>query len=129
MVSSYIWWLEKAEKWKIFQSSIDEIRKMGSFNNFMYSKYDREMINEVDTDLIDYITDSKGKVILKFIGRFENLEDDWRRICNNTGIGCRKLPNENRGGRDDYRKYYNDETRAIVAARFKKFIEMFGYEF
>jgi hypothetical protein len=39
------------------------------------------------------------------------------------------LPHANRSTHRDYRHYYTGETRDIVAARFARDIEAFGYAF
>lgn len=129
MVSSYFWWLNKAQKWNKFNPQIKEIQLLGNFNAFMHSKYGQEMINEIKANFFDYISNGNNQIIVKFIGKFENLEEDWEKICDSIGIEHRKLPHINKGERNHYREYYNDETRDIVAERFKKSIEMFEYEF
>lgn len=65
-----------------------------------------------------------------FVGKFETLEDDWKYIRKTIGIDY-DLPhmNKRRGSKKDYRSYYNDKTRSIVADKFKDDIDMFGYEF
>lgn len=76
---------------------------------------------------LDYITDDKGNVLVDFIGRFENLEEDFRKM-NLAGTGV-KLPHANKSSHKDYRSYYSEETREIVAQRFAKDCEFFGYRF
>lgn len=63
------------------------------------------------------------------IGRFENLEGDLRAIGRDLGFYVRDLPHMNRSPRGNYRRYYDDETRAFVATHFAPEIEQFGYEF
>ena len=48
-----------------------------------------------------------------------------------TRIGCpdRTLPNVNPTRRGDYRDYYDDELRDLVAERFAADIDAFGYRF
>ena len=73
-----------------------------------------------------------GERWVDFIGRFENLQEDWKIVCKNIGID-EKLPhtnkNNNRPYRLGYRSFYNDETKQIVAEKFKNDIAIFGYEF
>jgi hypothetical protein len=78
----------------------------------------RSLINEMNT-------------WVDFIGKFENLEEDWGKISKILGIN-EKLPHSNKNpskNKKHYTKYYNDETVAIVADRAKKDIELFKYEF
>ena len=69
---------------------------------------------------------------MDFFIRFENLKGDIETACAKLGLPCdlSKLGNDFETKRDkDYRKYYNDDTKLIVAKKFKKEIEVFNYEF
>ena len=61
--------------------------------------------------------------------RFENLADDFRVVCATIGISPPTLPQYNRSSREHYSKYYDDELREFVCARFAAEIERFGYKF
>ncbi len=66
---------------------------------------------------------------IDFIGRFENLEEDFQYICEKIGLSNIKLPHENITRHKHYTKYYNNETREIVAEIYAKDIKNFGYNF
>jgi hypothetical protein len=63
------------------------------------------------------------------IMRFENLADDFRAVCTAIGISPLSLPRYNRSNREHYSKYYDDELRELVRARFAAEIERFDYAF
>ena len=78
---------------------------------------------------IDYVADSAGRPIVDFIGRFERLQQDFQFIGTRLQLPL-TLPHSNKGlAVADYRSFYNDETRDLVARRFQRDIEIFRYTF
>lgn len=68
--------------------------------------------------------------IYDFIIRFENLESDFKEVCEDLGVEHQELPHYNKTeGREHYSHYYNDETKNIVAENYADDIKTFGYEF
>jgi len=75
-----------------------------------------------------WITNDQDKIIVDFVGKFENLSDDWKHICQQIGLE-KELKLYNSSQHQHYSYYYTEETRKIVAAIFQKDIEMFNYTF
>jgi hypothetical protein len=69
------------------------------------------------------------KCLVDFIGRFENLEQDFQAVCDRIGIKAELLRVNSSKRKRDYRQYYTPETRDLVARYFKEDIEVFEYEF
>ncbi|MFO1486921.1 MAG: sulfotransferase family 2 domain-containing protein [Verrucomicrobiota bacterium] len=78
---------------------------------------------------LDYLTDDDGKLAVNFVGRFENLAADVDVVFRQLGIPEEKLPRINSSKHTHYSEWYNPRTRDLVAERFARDIETFGYRF
>jgi hypothetical protein len=79
----------------------------------------------------EYLLDDEGNCLVDFVGRFETLTDSFGEVCRRLGVH-RQLPHAKRSRRrefSDYRRYYSDATRSVVAQRYARDIALFGYEF
>ncbi|MBD3368994.1 hypothetical protein GF402_01370 [Candidatus Fermentibacteria bacterium] len=128
MVSCYHWWIQKAPQLPYHRRHSRRIARMGSFDRFIRSRYGTGMINERPGDLFDWYTDGR-RTIVDYVGRLENIEEDWREICGRAGIPHVEMPHINPSRRGSYVEYYDSGTKELVARRFARTIETFGYEF
>ena len=129
MVSSYHWWLTYAEIFPALREDIVRIREMGTFSVFIRSEFGRSMLNEHrGGDLTEWISDG-DKIIVDFVGRYENLNEDWSKVCRALQVPVLPLGRENQVVRQDYRVFYDDESREFVGGLFRKDVEAFNYTF
>jgi chondroitin 4-sulfotransferase 11 len=66
---------------------------------------------------------------IKFVGRFENLQNDFNDVCDNIGILRIPLNKINVSKHAHYSTYYNKKSKKIVENFYKKDINRFGYSF
>jgi len=66
---------------------------------------------------------------LDYIGRFENLQNDFRHACRVVGLLKSDLPHRNASTHQHYSHYYSQSTRDAVAAAYSADIELFEYTF
>ena len=64
-----------------------------------------------------------------FVGRMESFGDDIRAVASRLDIDVAAVAHRNASQRSDYRSYYDDETRGIVADVYARDIDGFGYSF
>lgn len=76
----------------------------------------------------NFVYDENDNQLVNFIGRYENLEEDFNYICKCIGIST-ELPKLNTSQTRPFQNYYNDYTVSLVADAFASDIKAFGYEF
>lgn len=76
----------------------------------------------------EMVADREGQLLVDFIGRFETLSQDFNTVCQRLNLDT-ALPHLNSTNHRDYRDYYNDTTRQMVADHFERDITLFDYSF
>lgn len=77
---------------------------------------------------VDWLLDQAGNNEIDFVGRFENLNEDFRKIAEIIGVNS-ELPHLNKSTREKYQQHYSDQSKEIIRVWFAKDIEAFGYSF
>ena len=75
------------------------------------------------------VTDGAGELVVDFVGRVENLQDDIRTVASVRDLEYSLEHFRKSEGRKPYREYYDEETKNLVAERYVADIELFSYEF
>lgn len=105
------------------------------FASFIRRKLDPEREYDYLLDISqerqwEYVCGFDGELIVDFIARYENLQADFDTACERIGLPRITLPHKRKAtDRRDYRDYYDDETRALVAEHYAEDIRRFGYAF
>lgn len=75
-----------------------------------------------------WITDEHGKLIVKKVLYFENLNEGFSEVCSELNLNI-ELPHVKASKRGNYRQYYDDETKEIIRQWFKTDLELFEFEY
>ena len=66
---------------------------------------------------------------LDFIGKVENIKNDWEKLCNMANIPYQELGHYAKRNHNHYTTYYDDEIVKIVSKWYKRDLELFNYKF
>ncbi|MHA1195488.1 MAG: sulfotransferase family 2 domain-containing protein [Promethearchaeota archaeon] len=73
-----------------------------------------------------------GKIAVDFLGKYERLNKDLAFILKKLGFPLEELPREKveyRKDKNNYKSYYDDDTKKIVEKIYKKEINLLNYTF
>jgi len=135
-VSMYHYLWESGHRWPIRWRKINKKFSKLSFSEWLKDEtFESPVIRSIDVterrakfgSLLDWVEYGDHK--LDFIGKFENLQEDFNIVCDKIGIPRQQLPHKNKSKHKHYAEYYNEETREIVGKKYAKDIEYFGYKF
>ena len=122
-----------------FRKSGNELWQYVRENSSNFEEFIRNCTEEVEIregiyysfayNQLDYVTDEDGNLLVDFIGRLENFDDDVCHVFDKIGEQVEMVPHPKRSRHTHYSAFYTPETEEIVRERFKRDIEYFGYEF
>jgi hypothetical protein len=97
-------------------------------------RHERERLKHLSwVDQSEFIVDTSSParpIAISDVLRFESLNADFEAFCRRRDIRCPSLPVENTSQRSrDYRTYYDDDTRRMIAEVYRADVEKFGYTF
>nr|WP_272508213.1 sulfotransferase family 2 domain-containing protein [Salinibacter ruber] len=101
----------------------DLIASMEDFDEYIHWR-----VNEDKHLQSEFFCDADGRLMVDYIGRLESIREDFQTICEQIGVEA-SLPHKNASSHRDYRTYYSDRSRELVAEHFQEDIERFGYCF
>ena len=100
-----------------------EVSRMWDFEEYLTWRVEYDRLFQKD-----FVVDVQGRLLVDFLGRFEDLEQDFGKVCGRIGVRTGLL-HRNRSKRRDYRWYYTDRTRELVEMFWAEDVELFGYRY
>ena len=94
-----------------------------------YKDIGKPYFKSISFNQLDYFKDINGNIIMDYIGRFENIKDDFDKICNLLNINNLELPHINKFQHDDYRSYYTTKDIDKVTSLYSEDLKYFNYKF
>jgi hypothetical protein len=76
-----------------------------------------------------FLVGRRGRLMPQRILKFERFEEDLRAILSEFKLEKTEVPHKKPTRRGDYREYYDTELKELVASRYARDIELFGYSF
>jgi len=96
---------------------------------YTYLQFLSEKIDHKTFSQLYFIQDSKGIVNMDFIGRFENLQDDFNTVCERLQIEDPELPALLVRNYGHYTDNYTDETKDLIYRLYRDEIDYFKFEY
>ena len=101
----------------------DLVKKLGNFDEYIKWRCENEVRFQKD-----FIYSENNELLVDFVGKFENIDADFREICSRIGISA-SLPKLNVSNTKPYQEYYSDNSRELVRRTFEPDITLFEYDF
>ena len=120
--------------YKVYANTNKKIVLSRYFNQFEKIEYDTRFFN---LSQFNDFTKEENTVYqniigqeMDFIGKFENLQEDFNNLCDILNIKNTKLMHiEKSKNRMKYQEYYSENERDIIAEKYQKDIKKFNYKF
>jgi hypothetical protein len=115
---------------------IGYLKRMKAYSEGMSFRRFVEVICDIPDDVAEahfrsqhcFFTDAWGNVLVDFVGRFEQLDQEFKSVSEKIGIR-QELPHIRRGRSRRYKEFYTQGTARLIERRYEKDIELFNYRF
>lgn len=108
-------------QWRLFKGYQDRSQSFAEWLRDSYEMWRNSQLRMISIN---------NEIMLDFIGKFENLQEDWGKICDFLEIQHRRLPHlNNLSNRPHYMDLYDDHSRKLVEIGCMEKVEYFEYKF
>ena len=94
-----------------------------------FQQYILYQSKRVDAHQINMLTNKKGELEMNFIGKFENLQEDWNYVCDKLNLASTSLIHQKKASKVSYSDYYNEENKDLVTRLWQNDLETFDYNY
>ena len=95
----------------------------------VYAEYRGVMGHDLTACQVDWLTDRSGRMRSDRLLRFENLNEDWKKLCADLGMEDKELPHLNSTRRNvPWWEFYDEKAAAGIARKYARDFELLGYE-
>lgn len=125
VLSSYFYWTKVGNSRSGNDGFYKFTKKYPTFESFVMDYDNSEAIEIYQSSKYTqwkFITDIDDNIIIDFVGRFDNLEEDFKKIQLINGTkeeNLLTLPHLNKSKHDFWKTYYNDEMAGIIYEKWK----------
>lgn len=124
------------ERWIATIAAVREVERCGcrTFEDFVqrctstFQERNGERVSFARPQ-VEHLSDENGDLLVDFVGRFENVDEDYAAVLERLGLPPSPLPHKNAHWHRHYGNCYTDEFRDVVRDRFRDDIDRFGYGF
>ena len=96
-----------------------------TFKSWVYHFYENVNLNQ-----IDYLLNHKNKIDIFFIGKYENLINDFEIVSKEINLKEAKLIHINKSKEKfNYKDYYNNDLKKFVTNKIQIELDLFKYKF
>ena len=102
-----------------------ESKKTKAFEPFLEDLLEGKITDIRVRPMVRFICNKYGRLFVDFVGRYENLDSDWKRVCGKIGIK-RGLNHSNKQNHKPYLEFYKEERSvAVVKKVYREDFELF----
>jgi chondroitin 4-sulfotransferase 11 len=126
VLSSYFYWVKMGDPTRKKRTFVDFTKKYPTFESFVLDFHNTEGPEIYHTSKYTqwkFITDDNNNVIVDFVGRFDNIEEDFKKVQLMNGVKEKdliSLPHLNKSKHDFWKTYYNDDLAEIVYEKWEE---------
>ena len=100
-----------------------------SFLSSLLEEEEPDSKNRLRASQTSWLQNSDGTMSIDFIGRFENIDEDFKKLCDQLSIKTRLLRRNVSFPKTNYRDHYTPFLKDLVARHYEDDIVNFGYDF